>query len=292
MKPPAFEYVKVTTVDGAIDALTAYGGDAKLLAGGQSLVPMLNFRLLSPKALIDINSIAALDGLEARPDGGLRIGALTRHYDLMTSLAVRRHVPVLAEAMSHVAHVAIRNRGSIGGSLSHADPSAELPMMAVLLEGTLRLIGPSGSRELPASEFFRGALSTALASDEVLTEIMLPPAIGRGWGFREFARRAGDFALAAAAAIMSVADGRVCEVRLAVTGVGETPLRIHRAEALLQGRALDADALKDVSGALQTAIEPPDDLHASSAYRRHLVGGLVGKVLEDAWRRAREARVN
>ena len=289
MKPPAFDYVRATSLDEALAALAAHDGEAKVIAGGQSLVPMLNFRLLAPSALIDINGVAELDFIREEEGGGLLIGALTRHHRLMTALSVRERFPVLAEAMRHVAHLAIRNRGTIGGSLSHADPAAELPMMAMLLDATLKLTGPSGSRNIAAADFFDGALATIMTEDEILTEVKLPglpPATG--WGFHEYAQRAGDFALAAVAATLTSADGHAADVRLAVTGVDETPLRIAGAEAALAGRPVDAESIAAAVAEVRAAVQPTDDLHGSADYRRHLVGGLIARALKDAWRRARE----
>ena len=289
MKSPAFDYVRPTSVAEALAALTAHEGGAKVIAGGQSLVPMLNFRLLAPTVLVDINGIAELDFIREEAGGGLLIGALTRHHRLMTSPAVRHRFPVLAEAMRHVAHLAIRNRGTIGGSLSHADPAAELPMMAVLLDATLTLTGPSGNRDIAASDFFEGALTTVLAEDELLTGVNLPALPpGAGWGFHEYARRAGDFALAAAGATLAAADDRAVDVRLAVTGVEQTPRRLSAAEAALDGRPVDAESIAAAVAEVRAAIDPIDDLHGSAEYRRHLVGGLVARALKDAWRRARD----
>lgn len=289
MKPPAFDYVRATSLDEALAALAAHDGEAKVIAGGQSLVPMLNFRLLAPSALIDINGVSELDFIREEEGGGLLIGALTRHHRLMTAPSVRDRFPVLAEAMRHVAHLAIRNRGTIGGSLSHADPAAELPMMAMLLDATLKLTGPSGSRNIAAADFFDGALATVMNEDEILTEVKLPGLPqATGWGFHEYAQRAGDFALAAVAATLTSADGHAADVRLAVTGVDETPLRIAGAEAALGGRPIDAEGIAAAVAEVRAAVQPTDDLHASADYRRHLVGGLVARALKDAWRRARE----
>lgn len=285
MKPAAFEYVRARTVVDAIAALAAYDGEAKILAGGQSLVPMMNFRLLAPAALVDINGIPGLDLIEETAEGGLRIGALVRHHRLMTAPAVRARFPILAEAMRHVAHVAIRNRGTIGGSLSHADPSAELPMMAVLLDARLRVVGSNGMREISAGDFFQSALATALANDEILTEIVLPPRACTGWAFHEFAQRAGDFALAAAGVTLGARNGRAAEVSLAVAGVGDIPLRMAAAEVVIDGHPVDAQRIAAAVAAVRAAVTPRNDLHGSSEYRRHLVGGLVGRALEDAWRR-------
>lgn len=286
MKPPAFEYLAASSVDEAVAVLAAHEGEAKIIAGGQSLVPMLNFRLLAPSVLVDINRIPELSGIEA--DGeDLRVGALTRHHALETSELVRERLPVLAEAMKHVAHLAIRNRGTIGGSLAHADPAAELPMMAVLLEARITVAGPDGSHEIDAADLFEAALSTTLGEDQMVTAVRFPalPA-GHGWGFEEVAQRAGDFALAAAAAIVTRRGESCGEVRLALMGVGETPLRITDAEKLLSGRALDAAALDDVAAAVAGAIEPMSDLHASADYRRHLARVLSKRVLTQAWERA------
>jgi len=286
MKPPAFEYVVADSVDAAVAALAAAGGDAKVLAGGQSLVPMLNFRLLRPAILVDINRIPGLAFIE-EGEAEIRVGALTRHHQLETSPVIAKHFPVLSDAMTHVAHLAIRNRGTIGGSLSHADPAAELPMLALLLDATLTMASPSGRRTVAAKDFFLGALSADLAPDELVTEIVFPrlPA-GSGWGFEEVARRHGDFALAAVAATVTVSDGTIAQARIAMTGVDETPKRAGEAEAMLTGRTLDAALLDDVIDAVRGGVTPNTDLHASSDYRRHLVGVLAGRAVSAAWRRA------
>jgi CO/xanthine dehydrogenase FAD-binding subunit len=287
MKPAAFDYVLAASVDAAVAALAAAQGEAKILAGGQSLVPMLNFRLLRPSVLVDINRIPGLAFIEEQTDA-IVIGALTRHHRLETSPVIARHLPVLAEAMRHVAHLAIRNRGTIGGSLSHADPAAELPMLAVLLDATLHAVSPAGPRTVAARDFFLGPLTVDLASDEMLTRIVLPklpPATG--WGFAEVARRSGDFALAAVAATLTLRDGVIGEARIAMMGVDETAKRAREAEALLAGRALTADLIEAAVAAVRAGINPPTDLHASADYRRHLVGVLAGRALTDAWRRAR-----
>jgi carbon-monoxide dehydrogenase medium subunit len=285
MKPAAFEYIVADSVEMAVASL-AQAGDAKIIAGGQSLVPMLNFRLLRPSVLVDINRIPNL--AYVREDGGVvRIGALTRHHQLETSPVIARHFPVLTEAMAHVAHLAIRNRGTIGGSLSHADPAAELPMMALLLDAELRVVSASGARTVAARDFFRDALSVDLAEDEIVTEVVLPklPA-NTGWGFEEVARRSGDFALAAVAATLTLSDGKIAQARIAMTGVAPTARRVTEAEMLLIGQRLDDGVDSDVIEAVRAATEPPTDLHASSDYRRHLVGVLAGRALAGAWGRA------
>ena len=285
MKPPPFEYVPVETVEAAVQALAEGGPDAKVLAGGQSLVPMLNFRLLRPSVLVDINRIAGLSFV-AEDEDALRIGALTRHRTLETSPLVARHFPVVAEGMRHVAHLAIRNRGTIGGSLSHADPAAELPMLAMLLDAELKIVSSRGTRVAPAKGFFAGALTTTLAEDELLTEIRLPKVPeGSGWGFGELARRHGDFALAAVAAVLTRRGEAVGSARIAMTGVGDTPLRAPAAEALLVGNRVAPDLLEAVAEAVRAECSPESDLHASADYRRHLVGILAQRVLAAAWQR-------
>ena len=290
MKPPPFDYARAESVEEAVSLLARHEGDAKLLAGGQSLVPMLNFRLVHPSLLVDVNRIPGLAGIE-EGDGVLRIGALARHRQLEASAAVAERFPVLRAAVRHVAHLAVRNRGTLGGSLAHADPAAELPMMALLLDATIEIAGPAGPpRRLAASEFFRSALATDLGEAEMLTRVelpFLPP--GAGWGFEEVARRAGDFALAAAAATLTLgADGKVAQARLAVMGAHDTPLRIAAAETLLSGETLDRDAMEAAAQAAREAVEPYDDLHASAGFRRHLVGVLARRALESAVRRVRE----
>jgi CO/xanthine dehydrogenase FAD-binding subunit len=287
MKPAQFDYVVAESIDAAVAALAEAGSEAKIIAGGQSLVPMLNFRLLRPSVLIDINRIPGLDSI-AEDENAIRVGALVRHYQLETSAVMARHLPVLSHAMTHVAHLAIRNRGTIGGSLSHADPAAELPMMALLLDAELHVTSAAGRRTVAAQDFFLGALTVDLAADELVTEIVfpkLPP--GTGWGFLEVARRGGDFALAAVAATLTVAAGEITQARIAMIGAGETARRATEAEALLIGRALEPALLDAVMQAARAGTEPSTDLHASADYRRHLVGVLVRRALTRAWQRAR-----
>jgi len=289
MKPAAFDYVIADSIDMAVASLADGGGDAKIIAGGQSLVPMLNFRLLRPSVLIDINRIGDLAFIE-EAGKKIRVGALARHYQLETSPVIARHLPVLASAMTHVAHLAIRNRGTIGGSLSHADPAAELPMMALLLDAELHIASASGKRTIAARDFFVGALTVDLARDDIVTEIVLPKLPPKtGWGFEEVARRTGDFALAAAAATLTLSAGVISQARIALTGVGATPVRAAEAEALLVGQALEPGLIDRIIDAVRAAIEPDTDLHASSDYRRHLGGVLAGRVVSAAWRRANES---
>jgi carbon-monoxide dehydrogenase medium subunit len=290
MKPPAFDYIAATSVDMAVAALAATGSEAKIIAGGQSLMPMLNFRLIRPSVLVDINGIADLAYIE-EAGSGIRVGALTRHYQLETSAVIARHFPVLSCAMTHVAHLAIRNRGTIGGSLSHADPAAEPPMLALLLDASLHIASASGTRTITARDFFLDALTVDLTSTDILTEIVLPKLPPRtGWGFAEVARRHGDFALVAVAATLTVSDDTIRQARIALTGVGPTPLRAAAAEALLCGHALEASLTGRAIDAVRTGIAPETDLHASSDFRRHLAGVLAGRALAAAWRRAQASK--
>jgi carbon-monoxide dehydrogenase medium subunit len=287
MKPVAFDYLAADSVEAAISALGRAGGEGKILAGGQSLMPMLNFRLVRPSLLIDINPIGGLAYIE-EGDTAISIGALTRHRRLETSPIVATHLPVLAAAMGHVAHLPIRNRGTLGGSLSHADPAAELPMMALLLDAKIKIQSPRGCRVAAARDFFLGSLTTDLREDEILISVefpKLPP--GTGWAFEEVARRAGDFALAAVGVTILRSDDSSQRVSIALMGVADTPLRAAEAEALLSGRVLDSRLIDAAAAAIKASVEPNSDLHASGDYRRHLVATLAGRAIEAAWHRAR-----
>ncbi len=282
MKPAPFDYVRASTVDEAVAALAASNGEAKVLAGGQSLVPMLNFRIVDTSIFVDINGIQGLDRIEETTDGGLRIGALARHFALETSDLVKDRFPVLHEAMKHVAHLAIRNRGTIGGSLSHADPAAELPTMAVLLDAKIITARASGGREIAAADFFVAPLTTTLEPDEIIVAVELPGlAPGTGWGFEEFAQRRGDFAVAGVSAIVSMDGKSVTESRIALMGLHDTPVRAHAAEAALLDDGIDAAA-----AAARLDAEPMNDLHGSADYRRHLAEVLTRRVLTAAMERA------
>ena len=289
MKPAAFDYVRPDSLDEAVSILGRHGGEAKILAGGQSLVPLLNFRMLRPAILVDINRVAELAYL--REDGaGLRIGALTRHHTLETSPRVRERFPVLADAMAHVAHLAVRNRGTIGGSLSHADPAAELPMMAMLLDAEIHTRSASGTRTHAARDFFLGPLTSALEEDEIVTEVALPGlAEGTGWAFEEFAQRKGDFAIAAVAVTIMREGDRIAEVRLALMGVDETPVRLRDVEAELAGETWSDDLVAAAAERARHAVQPNSDLKASADYRRHLVAAITRRVLATAWQRSQGA---
>ncbi len=289
MKPAPFDYFRPASVAETVALLARHAGDAKLLAGGQSLVPLLNFRMLRPSLLIDINRLTELDFLGDH-EGGLRIGAMTRHRTIEASPLVSQRFPVLGEAMAHVAHLAIRNRGTIGGSLAHADPAAELPMLALLLDAEIRTCSAAGARSHRARDFFLGPLTTALAEDEMVSEIILPALPPRtGWAFAELAQRTGDFAIAAVAATVSVSDGIVAEARLAMMGVDETPLRLREVEARLVGEAFATGLIQSVAQQARATVQPTTDLRASADYRRHLVAVLTERVLTAAWSRALDA---
>jgi CO/xanthine dehydrogenase FAD-binding subunit len=291
MKPPPFKYVRATSLEQATDVLAACGGEAKVLAGGQSLVPMLNFRLLRPAVLVDINRLVALDFI-AENGRGLRIGALTRHQTLERSARVAARFPVLAAAMPHVAHLAIRNRGTIGGSLAHADPAAELPLLALLLDATIEIVGSTGHRAVAASDFFLGPLTTVLAEDEVIAAVELPdlpPATG--WGFEEFALRRGDFALAAVAATLTLTETRCVAARIAVIG-GPMPVRARVAEDLLEGEIVAPPVFGAAAQAIRETVAPTSHIHASAEFRTHLIGVLAERALEAACQRARSVSPN
>jgi carbon-monoxide dehydrogenase medium subunit len=290
MKPAPFRYLRPASLDEALDVLAAHGEDAKVIAGGQSLVPMLNFRLLAPSVLVDVNRLPAMNTVSPRDDGGIVIGALTRHRTLEWSPLVAERFPVLHAAVKHIGHLAIRNRGTTGGSLSHADPTAELPTASVLLDATVNVASKRGTRAIAARDFYVGPLATVLAPDELLTGVDLPGVRGaHGWAFEEFARRRGDYAIAAVGVVLAAQDGRVRAARIAIAGGGGAPLRAGAAEAALDGRALDAASVSDAVHAARAAIDPVGDLQVSAAYRHHLIGVLLERALRAAWQRARGA---
>ena len=289
MKPVAFDYVRAHSVGEALAALASSGGEGKIIAGGQSLMPMINFRMVRPSVLVDINRIPGLDRIEERSDR-LHVGALVRHRMTASDPLIGRHLPVLHAVMENVAHLTVRNRGTFCGSVCHADPAAEMPMMILLLNGGVHVASPRGERVVPASDFLLSSLTTALDGDEMVTGIdldTLPP--GTGWGFEEFARRHGDYALAAVVATMERQDGRARNVRVAVMGVGDTAARLPGVEAVLEGQAVDEDVIAGAVGRLRVDIEPNSDLNGSADYRRHLAGVLAARVFRAAWTRAEEA---
>jgi len=283
MKPAKFEYHAPSTLDEAIALLVRYGGDAKLLAGGQSLVPLLNFRLARPAALVDLNRIRSLAYIREH-DGQVRLGAMTRQRTIEFSPVVARRLPLLREATRWVGHLPIRSRGTIGGSIAHADPSAEYPAVLTALEGEIVARGPKGERTLAPAALFETYLTTTLAADEVLTEVRLPAMPeGAGWAFEEFARRHGDFAIVGVAAALW-RDGARVTARLATAGAGATPRRLRACEEILERDGVGDTAIAAAARRASELVEPDSDLHASADYRRHLVGVLTERAL----RRARE----
>ncbi|MBV9565986.1 MAG: xanthine dehydrogenase family protein subunit M [Bradyrhizobium sp.] len=281
MKPAPFDYVAPSTVEAAIEALVAANGEGKILAGGQSLVPLLNFRMVRPAVLIDINRIEGLSFIELRGDK-IAIGALTRHRALERSQLIAEKLPVMKAAMRHVAHVAIRNRGTIGGSLSHADPAAELPMLALFYGATIVAQGASGRRHIAAEDFFVDALTTCLAPEEIVVEIEFPLLAHDGWGFEEMSRRFGDFALACIAVAIRRGGDVLDDLRVAAMGVGDTPLRLRMVEDQLRGAAIDGSMPERLAQLVSASVSPNSDVHASADYRRHLAGVLAKRALTTA----------
>ena len=279
MKPAPFAYVRAESLEDAIGVLDEYGDDARILAGGQSLMATLNMRLSAPEVLVDIGRVPGLAGIEATGDG-LRIGAMTRHADVAASELVAAHAPLIASAMAHIAHPAVRNRGTFGGSIAFADPAAELPACAVALGARMVIAGKGGTRTVDADAFFQGLYETALGPDEILTAVEVP-GTAAGWrsGFLEFARRHGDYAIIGLAAHVEVEDGRFGGGRLVFFGVGERPVSAVRSAALLEGETWSAALGARIAEALKEELDPFEDLNADAAMRRHLAGVLVKRVL-------------
>lgn len=288
MKPAPFSYEAPRTLESALEALTTHGTDAKVLAGGQSLIPVMNFRLARPAVLIDLNHLPDLDFVRREASGALRLGALTRQSQLERDPLVAEFAPLLSEAVPHIAHPQIRNRGTVGGTLAHADPAAEMPAVMVALGARFRLVGPEGSRWIDAAEFFQGLFSTALAANELLIEVEIPAPPGRtGSAFMEIARRHGDYALAGIALTVTLNESGACrEARLVALGVGDRPVLSTRLAERLQGQRPDATVLEEAVAALQDEIDPVGDIHASADFKRHLVGVLTRRALGTAIERA------
>ena len=289
MKPPPFEYSPAASVEEAVALLAEHGEDAKVLAGGQSLVPLLALRLAHPARLIDINPIGALAAVHG--GGGLELGAMVRHRAAERSVEVRREAPLVAEALGLVGHAAIRSRGTIGGSIAHADPAAELPAALLALEGEIVAASSRGTRTVPAAELFQGFLTTSHEPDELLTAVRLPPWPARtGWSFREFSRRSGDFAVVGVACVVGLdGAGRVERARLAFSGVAGTPVRAAAAEAALAGADPSEQVWTEAGQQAAGELDPPADLHGTAAYRRHLAAVLARQALNQAWERAKGA---
>jgi CO/xanthine dehydrogenase FAD-binding subunit len=286
MKPAAFDYIAPNSLEAAVDAIAAANGDGKVLAGGQSLMPLLNFRMTRPTVVVDLMHIPGMSFIELRGNA-VAIGAMTRHADLEFSDLVAQKLPVMAAAMRHVAHLAIRNKGTIGGSLSHADPAAELPMLAVFYGATIRVQGSSGRRDIAAEDFFVSALTNCLDPDEIVFEIDFPVlASHAGWGFEEVARRFGDFALACIAVSFDVLDDQIADARVAVMGVADTPRRLREAEQALKGGRRGPEAAARFAEVVRSCLSPPSDIHVSAEYRKNLIGALAERAFTTAWTRA------
>jgi carbon-monoxide dehydrogenase medium subunit len=280
MKLPPFEYACPATVAEAVSLLASHAGEAKVIAGGQSLMPMMAYRLATPSLLVDLRRLRGLDRIDIGPKD-IRLGAKVRWRDILDSDALRSAHPLLVAAISHVAHYQIRNRGTVGGSLAHADPAAEMPGIAVACDALISITGKAGSRVLRASDFFLGAFTTALQPDEIITELRLPAwPSARRWGFEEFARRRGDFALGAVAVFYDEDGlGRAKDARIGVIGASNRPRRVKEAEDVLNGRAVSEERIVEAGRAVSAAVDPPDDIHASAAYRRALAGTLTERAL-------------
>jgi CO/xanthine dehydrogenase FAD-binding subunit len=283
MKPAKFDYFAPTSLDEALQLLGQYGSDAKVLAGGQSLMPLMAMRLVRPAVVIDINRIAGLAGISA-DDEAITLGALTRQRALERSGLVQESLPLVAAAIPHIGHFQIRNRGTVGGSLAHADPAAEIPALCLALDAEFTVVSSAGERTASARDFFVGLLTTALEPEQMLYQVRIPRLSGRWrWGFREVSRRDGDFAMVGAIALVRLDDQEVCqEARITMFGVGETPLRINQAEEALRGGKVDDEARRAAAALVSGAVAPGSDIHASAEYRTEVSGVMARRALEDA----------
>ena len=293
MKPVRFEYLAPRSVNEAVELLSARrDGEPKLLAGGQSLVPTMNMRLARPTCLVDLNGIEGLAGV-TRDGDEWRIGAMTRHSTVEDSAELRAAAPVLPVVVAHIGYRQIRNRGTVGGSVCHADPAAEWPLLVRLLRADLEVVGPDGTRIIHADEFFDGNFTTTLADDEVLIAVRFrTPSVPWRWGFSEFAKRTGDFAIAAVGAILELSGDTVTEASLVAAGVGPTPVRLDGAEAVIIGSTLGDEQLDDLAAeAARNDVEPTGDIHGSDKFKRHLVGVQVARVLAQARHQAVDGQV-
>jgi carbon-monoxide dehydrogenase medium subunit len=290
MKLPYFEYEAPATVAEAVELLTKHQDEASVLAGGQSLIPLLALRLARPALVIDINGLGELSGVTVA-DGRVVIGAMTREYAAEESEAVAEALPLLAAALPLIGHEAIRSRGTIGGSLAHADPAAELPAVALALDADFVVRSQSGDRVIPAGEWFEGYLTTARSADEILVEVSFPAAApGTGVAFREVARRHGDFAIVGVAASLTVADGTISDARLAFAGVSDVPVRAAEAEDLMAGERPSAQLFEEAAIRATAGLDPPGDLHGSPEYRKKVAATLVRRALQAAADNADERR--
>jgi aerobic carbon-monoxide dehydrogenase medium subunit len=283
MKLPPFEYACPATLNEAVALLASHDGEAKPLAGGQSLMPMMAFRVAQPSLLVDLRKLTDLNKIAIGADG-VRLGAMVRWRDILDDKRLKTAHPLLAAAVEHVAHYQIRNRGTVGGSVCHADPAAEMPGIAVTCDAEMTATGKGGQRVIKAADFFQGALTTALKPDEILIEVKLPawPA-SRRFGFQEFARRRGDFAMAGVAVFYDPdASGKAANAHVGVIGVGDKQRRLAKAEAAINGNKIDDATVAKAAAAASAEVEAQDDIHASAAYRRALTGTLLERALKAA----------
>lgn len=289
MKPPPFKYLAPDSLEQALELMAQYGKEAKLLAGGQSLIPAMNFRVAQPAVLVDLNRITALDYIQTQGDGSLAVGAMTRQRELEFDPQIAARVPLLHECMPHVAHPQIRNRGTLGGSLAHADPAAELPVVALASSARMRAQSSQGERWVEADQFFQGMFTTALQPGEILVEVVFPPAqAGTGWSFLEASRRRGDYAMMGVAAGLNLdAEGICIEARLVYMNAGDGPIAARQAAAGLAGQPAGPEAFEQAAAAAQQEIDPLGNVHASVAYQRHLATVLTRRALAAATERAR-----
>ncbi|MFQ5854974.1 MAG: FAD binding domain-containing protein [Anaerolineae bacterium] len=289
MKPPPFEYHAPTTVEEALTHLAEYGYDAKVLAGGQSLIPTMNFRLAQPAVLVDLNTVSELFYIRPDENGGLRIGTMTRQSQVERDALVAGRAPLIHETIPHIAHPQIRNRGTFGGNIAHNDPASELPAVTLALNARFRLQSQAGERWVSAGEFFLGLFYTALEPDELLVEVALPAMPPRsGWAFREMARRPGDYALVGVAAVVTLDDQDQCQqAQLVFFSVGEGPLVAHQAVETLKGETSTPEVIRAAAETAANAdIDPGSDVHASAEFRRHLAKVLARQALTQAFERA------
>jgi len=293
MKPAPFEYLVPQSLDEALSMLNEHGSDAKVLAGGQSLVPAMNFRVAQPQILVDLNCLAELDYIRQDGGSGLRIGAMTRQRRLEVDETIAGGAPLLAEAMPYVAHPQIRNRGTLGGSLAHADPAAELPVIALALEARLLARSAAGERWIPADQFFLGMFTTDLAPEEILIEVDLPALQpGTGWSFMEVARRQGDYAMLGVAALLSLDERGACQsARLVYLNAGDGPVEAREAARSLLGESISGKEIENAAELIDREIDPWGNVHASPDYQRHLACTLTRRALEKARERAAQPPV-
>jgi carbon-monoxide dehydrogenase medium subunit len=295
MKPNRFQYIAAQSIPDALRLLNTHQSDVKIIAGGQSLIPMLNYRVLNPHYLIDIGRILELDYISEK-DGLIEIGAITPYVKIENSSLIQQHLPIVSEVIRHIAHLTIRNRGTIGGSLSHADPASEMPMLMRLLDAHFEIRSESTSYQISAHDFFLGPLHTVLQNQELLTKILIKvPSPQMGWAFQEFARRSGDYALAAVGITLEIKQqsGKkiIDQLKIAMMGVGDTPLRLSSIEALMNGQEFSADLLDQAKHQIFTELDPRGDLQSSAEFKKHLASNIFTRVMSEAWDKANSYQI-